>query len=150
MATKKTVGDKVYRKANPRHLGRIEAIRNSAFVRVRWKTTGWLEVDIPIRELVKVPKKNPIHVLKALAVKANEVGDFDMVKKIILQLEMCWEDDPAAQAFYTRLEQDADLIQRVLEAHPTLTRAEAVKQLWLTRCDPAPHKLKKETERVIA
>lgn len=128
VATKIPVGDKVYRKSDPRHHGRIEAIKNSAFARVRW-AGGWLEMDIPIRELTKVPSKNSIHVLKAMALKANELGDYSMVKKVILQLELCWEDDPAAQVFYTRLEQDAALIEAILNAKPGITRAEAVKQL---------------------
>jgi hypothetical protein len=48
-------GDKVCRLEDPRHHGRIEAIRNSAFVKVRWNN-DWLEVDIPVRDLRKVIK----------------------------------------------------------------------------------------------
>jgi hypothetical protein len=47
-------------------------------------------------------------VLKAMALKANELKDFDMVKLVIAQLEMVWDDDAAAAAFYTQLEQAAE------------------------------------------
>lgn len=60
MATKILVGDKVYRESDPRFHGRIEAIKYSAFARIRW-SNNWLEMDVPVRELVKVPHKRSIH-----------------------------------------------------------------------------------------
>jgi hypothetical protein len=101
------VGDKVYRKANPTHQGEVLAIRNSAVVKVRWKTVGWIECEIPLRDLEKVPTKNSIPVLKAMAVKANALGDTKLLETIIVQLDLCWDDDAAAQRFYTELEQTA-------------------------------------------
>lgn len=36
-----------------RHTGRVEAILNSAFVKVRWHDTGWISF-IPLNDLVKL------------------------------------------------------------------------------------------------
>ena len=59
MATKILVGDQVYRESDPGY-GRIEAIKYSAFARIRW-SNNWLEMDVPVRELVKVPHQRSIH-----------------------------------------------------------------------------------------
>lgn len=42
-------GDKVFNKADPRHVGEVTAIRWGV-VRVRWDETGWLS-DVPVNEL---------------------------------------------------------------------------------------------------
>jgi hypothetical protein len=45
------VGDRVYDKADPRHVGRIDSIENSAFANITWEETGWKSVSIPLRDL---------------------------------------------------------------------------------------------------
>jgi hypothetical protein len=100
------VGDKVYRESDPRHRGRIEAIKNSAFARVRWDANGWLEMDIPIRELVMVPQKTSIEGLKRRALVANTTGNRVALNKIMTQLEMCWDDSEARLEFYKQLNGD--------------------------------------------
>jgi hypothetical protein len=43
-----------------------------------------------------------------MARKANEVGDWKLLAEIIDQLDIVWDDDRAAAAFYTELEQAAE------------------------------------------
>jgi hypothetical protein len=106
MATKIPVGDKVYRESDPRHHGRIEAIKNSAFARVRWDANGWLEMDVPVREPVKVPQKMSIEGLKRRALVANTTGNLVALNKIMTQLELCWDDAEARLEFYKQLNGD--------------------------------------------
>jgi len=47
-------------------------------------------------------------VLKAMARKANELGDWDLLRMIIAELDSVWTDHRAAMAFYTELEQGAE------------------------------------------
>lgn len=45
------VGDKV-REHDGRHIGRVEAIFNSALVKVRWDDSGWFS-ELSLNELTK-------------------------------------------------------------------------------------------------
>jgi len=44
-------GDRVHRRDNPRHTGRVDAIIHGAYARVRWDN-GWRE-DVPLDEIVR-------------------------------------------------------------------------------------------------
>jgi len=49
---KLSCGDRVYNKADPRHIGRVEAIRHGSIALVMWEETDWIS-RVPIHELVK-------------------------------------------------------------------------------------------------
>lgn len=49
-------GDRVHRLDDPKHVGRLIFIWNSAFVTIRWEETGWLEHDIPMGDVKRIPK----------------------------------------------------------------------------------------------
>jgi hypothetical protein len=48
-----------------------------------------------------------INALKAMARKANERQESDRLRRVIAELDRVWNDDRAAMAFYTELEQSA-------------------------------------------
>jgi hypothetical protein len=98
-------GDKVYREANPRHVGRIEAIRNSAYAKVRWDDHDWIEMDVPIRDLVKVPLRSSIEGLKRRALVAHATKNLVALNKIMTQLEMIWDDVNERHEFCKKLEE---------------------------------------------
>lgn len=50
-------GDTVFAVDDPRHLGRVEAIHNSAIVLVRWHDNGWLE-EIALENLCQTKEEN--------------------------------------------------------------------------------------------
>ena len=54
------VGDHV-REQDGRHVGRVEAIWNSAFVKVRWLETRWVS-ELPLGTLVKIRKGDEYNV----------------------------------------------------------------------------------------
>jgi hypothetical protein len=47
------LGDRVYDVADERHIGRLEAIHHSSTATVRWEETGWLSIDVVLRDLRK-------------------------------------------------------------------------------------------------
>jgi hypothetical protein len=49
------VGDRV-RERDGRHVGRVEAIHNSALVKVRWEGTGWFS-ELELGELEKESRR---------------------------------------------------------------------------------------------
>lgn len=46
------LGDKVYNKADPRHIGEVRAIRNGYIAKVVWDETGWISW-VELADLVK-------------------------------------------------------------------------------------------------
>ena len=59
-------GDTVCAVDDPRHTGRVEAIHNSAFVKVRWHDTRWIS-ELPLGDLRKVDER------------LDRIGDLDVV-----------------------------------------------------------------------
>jgi hypothetical protein len=47
-------GDTVH-ETDGRHTGRVEAINNSATVKIKWDDTGWISY-VPLNDVVKVRK----------------------------------------------------------------------------------------------
>lgn len=97
-------GDRVYRESNPRHTGRIEAIRNSAFAKIRWDESNWIEMDVPIRDLVKVPLKSSIEGLKRRALVASTTKNLVALNKIMTQLELIWDNAEERHEFCKQLD----------------------------------------------
>jgi hypothetical protein len=48
-------GDRVHTRDDPRHIGRVEAIHNGAYARVRWDET-WRSSEVPIGDLVNLSR----------------------------------------------------------------------------------------------
>ena len=48
-------GDRVFDAADPRHVGRVEAITSGGIcATIKWLETGWLSVDVPTSKLRRV------------------------------------------------------------------------------------------------
>lgn len=47
------LGTKVYDKADPRHIGRIDAIHWSSTADITWEDTGWKSLGVPLHDLRK-------------------------------------------------------------------------------------------------
>jgi hypothetical protein len=50
-------GDLVSPKDDPRHVGRVEAIRTGYTVTVRWQDSGWIS-EVPLSDLTRI-KRDP-------------------------------------------------------------------------------------------
>jgi hypothetical protein len=54
---KLNLGDRVRERDDPRHEGRLEAIRHGTVAVVKWADTGWTS-EVPIERLERVPITN--------------------------------------------------------------------------------------------
>ena len=67
-------GDTVCAIDDPRHHGRLEAIHNSATVKVKWEGTGWISY-LPMQDIRKVDER------------LDRIGDLDAVTTQVHSLE---------------------------------------------------------------
>lgn len=78
-----TCGDTVCAVDDPRHHGRIEAIANSATVKVRWNDNGFLSY-LPLEDVRKVDDRlDRIGDLDVVTTQAHSRGDAHMLVELL-------------------------------------------------------------------